>query len=657
LYKKFMCYCQNSEGGLQASITAGQDKIPQLGSSIKASTSQKAQLEADLKQHQVDRSAAKKAMAEATALRGKEKAVYDKALADNKANLAATKKATAAIENGMGGSFLQTSAADLLRNLVSSKQNMLNADRQELLSFLSGQQGGEYAPASGEIVGILKTMSDEMLSDQKDLIATEETSVQNYKALMAAKTKEVAALQQSIESKMNRVGDLGVEIATLKNDLEDTSESLAEDQKFTADLKKDCAEKTGIHEQEQKTRAEEVVAIADTISILNSDDALELFKKTLPSASSSLLQVQQGRDSLRVEAAKFLKPGHARLDFILLALRGKKVGFQKIVKLIDDLVATLKSEQTDDDQKKEYCAIQVDQADDKKKGLERTISDLDTVIAESGESIATFGEEIKALKESIAALDAQVSSATEQRKAESVEFKDLMKGNTAAKEVILFAKNRLNKFYNPALYAPPPKRDLSEGDQIYVNNGGDIPTEAPGGISGTGITALVQLARRRDAPAPPPATAAAYTKKGSESGGVISMMDLLVKDLDKEMTIAATDEKNSQAEYEQTIADAADKRRQDSKSLTDKEAAKADLESALQKHSEENKASARSLMGTERYIAGLHAECDWLVKYYEVRKQARADEVESLGKARAVLNGADYSLVQRARVGRHLRAA
>merc|ERR1711957_432362 len=213
--------------------------------------------------------------------------------------------------------------------------------------------------------------------------------------------------------------------------------------------KKNCAERTGIHEKEQKVRSQEIVAISDTISILNSDDALELFKKTLPSAGSSLLQVQNSR-SLRAKASKFFKPGHARMDFILLALRGNKVGFGKIVKLIDDLVATLKKEQDDDDHKKEYCSTQFDQADDKKKGLERSISDLESVIEESKEGIATFSDEINALKTSISELDKQVADATEQRKAESVEFKDLMKGNTAAKEVILFAKNRLNKFYNPA---------------------------------------------------------------------------------------------------------------------------------------------------------------------------------------------------------------
>merc|ERR1712085_80123 len=232
---------------------------------------------------------------------------------------------------------------------------------------------------------------------------------------------------------------------------------------------------------------------------------------------------------------------------------GRKVGFDKIVKLIDDLVATLKKEQNDDDDKKEYCNTQFDQADDKKKGLERSISDLATVIAESQEGIATTAEEIKALKAGIVTLDSAVSEATEQRKEEEAEHKDLMQGNTAAKELILFAKNRLNKFYNPKLYKPAPKRQLSESDQIYENSGGDIPTEAPGGIANSGIAAFVQVSMRKDAPPLPPATAAAYSKKSGESNSVIAMMDLLVKDLDEEMTVSETEETNSQAEYEKTI--------------------------------------------------------------------------------------------------------
>merc|ERR1740123_2559740 len=94
------------------------------------------------------------------------------------------------------------------------------------------------------------------------------------------------------------------------------------------------------------------------------------------------------------------------------------------------------------------------------------------------------------------------------------------------------------------------------------------------------------------------------------------------------------------------MTDAAEKRTTDSKSLTSKTAAKADTEAELQAQGEAKKASTAELMATEKYDASLHAECDWLLQYFDVRKQARADEVDSLKKAKAVLSGADYSLVE-----------
>merc|ERR1712194_918222 len=130
------------------------------------------------------------------------------------------------------------------------------------------------------------------------------------------------------------------------------------------------------------------------------------------------------------------------------------------------------------------------------------------------------------------------------------------------------------------------------------------------------------------------------------STGVISMIDLLIKDLEKELTEATTEEKDSQADYEQLMKDAADKRTTDSMSLSEKQGAKADDESALEDHKGSKAAGVKELMATEKYISSLHAECDWLLQYFDVRKEARAGEVESLKKAKAVLSGADYSPVQ-----------
>merc|ERR1719265_2852996 len=327
--------------------------------------------------------------------------------------------------------------------------------QQDVLSFLSGSS--DYAPASGEIVGILKTMHDEMTADHADETAAEKAAIAAYEELMAAKTKEVNSLTKALETKMTRVGELAVEIVQMKNDLGDTAEALADDKQFLADLEKNCAKKAGEWDEIVKTRNEELLALADTIKVLNDDDALELFKKAVP--ASSFMQVSVSSSSARASALRFIRsvPG-GQLDFIALAIQGKKIGFEKVIKMIDEMVATLKTEQTDDDHKKEYCAAQFDQADDKKKSLERAKSDLETAIADGKDGIATLKDEIAALGKSIKALDKAVAEATEQRKEENEDFSELMASDSAAKEILAFAKNRLNKFYNPKLYKAPPKR-------------------------------------------------------------------------------------------------------------------------------------------------------------------------------------------------------
>merc|ERR1719484_391432 len=110
--------------------------------------------------------------------------------------------------------------------------------------------------------------------------------------------------------------------------------------------------------------------------------------------------------------------------------------------MIDNMVDTLKAEQQDDNDKKEYCNKQFDLADDKKKGLERGVSNLEKTIAKEKEAIATLAEEIKALEDGIVALDKSVAEATEQRKEENADYTELMASDAAAKELLGFAKNR-----------------------------------------------------------------------------------------------------------------------------------------------------------------------------------------------------------------------
>jgi len=626
LFDGFMCYCKNGAGELAATIEAAGAKNEQLASSIKETAATLQTTKADLKTAQTDRADAKGAVAKATALRSKENAAFAKESAELSTNIAAMKKATAAIDGGMSGAFLQTATVSAIRQL-SVTMDISNMDREMITSFLTQGQGeaSGYVPASGQISGILKTMTDTMSASLARATDEENAGVKAFDSLMAAKTKEINALTKSIESKTSRIGDLGVQLVTLKEDLDDTTKSLGEDTAFLKDLDNQCKTKEDEWAVRQKLRSEELVAIADTIKLLNDDDALELFKKTLP--GSSFVQLDTSAQVTKQHALAALMQASEgdkhdfRINLISMALKGKKVSFTKVVKMIDDMITLLGKEQVDDDNKKEYCGTLLDKTEDDLKSLELTVSDLGKAIADYKERIATTTDELAALADGIKSLDRQVAEATEARKEEHEENTETLASDNAAKGIIEVAKNRLNKFYNPKLYKPPAEAAM-----------------------------FTQISLRRNvngvAPPPPPETFGAYAKKGGESGGVINMLDTMVADLDKEMTEISTEEKENQAEYETFMGESAKKRAADAKSIEDKESAKADLEATLIASKEQKSAKTKEAMATAQFLSNVHGDCDWLLSNFDMRKQARAGEVDALKKGKAVLSGADFSLLQ-----------
>merc|ERR1740122_815183 len=629
LYEKFMCYCQSGGKQLEASIDKAEDKVSTLPSEIEAAEEKLTQMKDDIKQHQTDRAAAKRSMKKATAVRDKEAAEFAKMKAEADSNLVATSKAIAALEKGVGAGFLQTRAAQDLRTFIMNKADVADDDRQVLVSFLSASNA-DASPGTDAIIGMLKQMEATMESVLSDGVKEEEAAIKTYDELMESKGQEVEALTAAIDEKMKLVGELGVQIIEMKEDLTDMEDQLVKDKDFLKNLETSCATKTKEWEERSKTRQEELTALSETIKILNDDDALDLFKKTLPSGSSSFVQLQQTRGMLRdralglVRRARGASDGRHRpgLDFLVLALTGRKAMnqgmFDKVIRMCDDLVAELKQEQQDDNDKKEYCEQQFDLADDKKKSLERAEKDAENAIAKAKEAIETLTDEIEALEKGIKELDKSVVDATEQRQEENQEFKDLMAADTKAKEILKFARQRLNQFYNPKLA-------LAQSDAARQAVMMDVGFHSHGGA----------------APGPPPETWDAYAKKSEDSNSVVAMMDVLIADLDKEMTEAKMEEENGQKDYETMMSESAAKRTEDSKALSGKMEAKADAEKMLSTQTEVKKDTNEELWATIKYIDSLHLECDWLLKFFDMRKTARTGEIDALTKAKEVLSGAE----------------
>merc|ERR1719498_903292 len=188
----------------------------------------------------------------------------------------------------MGKSFIQQNkdSVERVTKAVSSATSVDEYEKSEVLDLLQGKQG-EFATGSGEIVGMLKAMKDEMDKDLNGAIGDEEAAAKGFEELAAAKNDEIAAASEAIESKTVHSGDLAVSVTTTADDIEDTTAEMKETEAFLANLASQCALKKKEWAARQAMRAEEVSAISEAIKVLNDDDALDLFKKTLSLAQTS----------------------------------------------------------------------------------------------------------------------------------------------------------------------------------------------------------------------------------------------------------------------------------------------------------------------------------------------------------------------------------
>jgi hypothetical protein len=234
----------------------------------------------------------------------------------------------------------------------------------------------------------------------------------------------------------------------------------------------------------------------------------------------------------------------------------------------------------------------------------------------------------------------------EQRKEEHGEFITFQTENNAALQLIEKAKNKLFKFYRPNQYKEAPKQELTDEEKILAASGRSdlIATAAPEMIQTQLYTQLRESTSddAAGAPPPPPATWDAYQKKDGKSNGVIALMDMLQKELEDGITEAENEEKTAQKDYERLMVESKESRASMSESITTKEVAKADLDTKIEATKEKKTSQEAQLSSLKQTMAQLHADCDFLVENYDLRKAARENEVEGLKNAKSVLSGASF---------------
>jgi len=646
LFDKFMCYCSNNNGALGKAIEDGKAKIEELTARSKAEEAEKSQNEQDLIQHKKDREAAAKDLSEATVIREKEAAEFATDKADSETNIKAMAGAIPALEKGMGGaSLLQTQGGGRLQKIVDSFPFSDEMDRRNVVAFF--EQSGDYVPQSGQIVGILKQMKEEMEGSLATAVADEEKAVAGFAELKASKEQEQEAATKAIETKQTRAGELAVSVVQVANDIEDTTDEVADTEKFAKTLEEECGTKEKEWAEREKLRAEEIAAISDAIGMLNDDDALDVFKKAMPSAlieeKAGFLQ-RSGSQASRLHKAQAIlaplaaKGSHSKMvKLVLFTLRSKLSqqvrqhrrgratggGFEEVQKMVDDMVTLEGKEQAADDKQMPWCNGEFEKSAREEKGEKDEISKLEAEIDQETDGIAALNDEIANQKLEIQELDKAVVEATEQRKEEHEDYSEELTLGATAVELVKKAKNRLQKFYNPTLYKSPDTVKERTMEEKILDAG----------------SAFGQL-RSAVAPGEAPETFGAYEKSTEKSAGVLGLMDMIVKELEDDMKDSEYEEKTAQKDYEELMSESAASREEQVKGITDKEAAKAKLSGKKVAATEKEKGDFQDVDTIHQYENTLHGECDFIMENFGTRKEARAAEVESLKSAKAILAGA-----------------
>merc|ERR1719388_658451 len=284
-------------------------------------------------------------------------------------------------------------------------------------------------------------MKDEMDKDLNGVVSEEEAAQKSFEGMKAAKESEIAAASEAIEAKTVRSGELAVLVTTTADDIEDTTAEMNDTNAFLANLASQCATKKKEWAERQQVRSEEVAAISEAIKVLNDDDALDLFKKTLSlsqgPAGSQLGFIQQheaqhnkAQQALQQLQASKMDQKNLQVQFLENALKTKNVDFSKVIAMTDEMINVLKEEQASDDAQKAFCDKDIAKSEKEQKDTEEEIASAAALIEECKEASAQTADEIALLQKEIKELDLAVAEATEQRKEEHGEYSNSWRRTT-----------------------------------------------------------------------------------------------------------------------------------------------------------------------------------------------------------------------------------
>merc|ERR1719454_1902518 len=518
-----------------------------------------------------------------------------------------------------------------LRLYERNGQRLTMQDTAAMNSFLGSPVAlvqsphkGAYETQSGMIQGILADMMDSFTRDYASNDEEEKEKQKEFDALIKTKTADLKALEKALTDKTMNDGDDVKQLATDQKEREETEDELAATEEFLETTIEACKSKADEWAERSRLRTEELAGMNEAIDILTSDTA----KGTFATAVDTFIQLgmetrhQKMKHSVlkrtlkkvKAEAMAITTPAKrvTELQTEAKAAQGMKE-FEEVQHDIEVMEGDLREEGMEDIKIKAHCDNERREVNNHQESLE---FDMDALKKEmdSGEAKKTLlAKQIQHTTENMQKLKQEMEEYLNTRNAQNEAFKTALKADSDA--VMLLAKTieTLSKYAknNLALMQKKAAHGTNKEEPEYTTSEDTAPE----------------------------ATFSSASSGGSESGGIVGIIENIKQDLEEEMDKGKDEEAKSLQAYKDTLKESTESMEAMEKKIASMEVEIAETTKLVADKQETWDDKKKAHDNNDAYLASIAPECDWMDENFDPRKEARDSEIAGLDDAKGALAG------------------
>lgn len=638
-YDQFACFCKDQADAKAKAIEANKELEERLAATIKELAAEIAQLETEVPALAKKIDQLSKQTEDLVAAREKQHADYVKAELDISEAIEACAAAISVLKDAKTNIKAGGGKVDLVQVLQAAKRLVAPTAAGERSQLVLALLSAREVPASPEktlkfefqsndILETIKDLMRQFKEDKKELDDTEFESKSAFEKEKLGLDHQKDLAQKDKEQKEQLIETKTEEEEKTKQDHQATVAALRADEGFLEELTTTCEKKAEAWDERSKTRAAELTAIAEAMEVLK---AVAL-KNYRPAKLAALLQ--QKSSEVRPGPLSFLQTSEAmrrsivvrhiraelltaadRLHSPSLASIATAIGaandkFAKVIGLIEELIAKLEKQATEEAELKTICDDHLKEIEETEAKAKKDIKDSESAIALDEAEKENAENALRELTQQIVELKKALLKAKEMRAKEEAANSKAVADASAGVEAVKLAQSILKNFYGDFLQfgaaAPSPAAADSQGNTVA-----DLAPKTFGGE---------------------------YKGKKAESGGVVAMLDVILSDFERTLSETKEAETSAAKEFEEFQTHCEEDEEAKTKEREEKKTKIANLADALMEHRDTVKTSKVALKANREELEKLKAMCVFGQDTYDVRVARREQEIEALREAYKMLD-------------------